>query len=55
MEIIRKFMVLTPMAIGYALLNGFYEQEAFDTITHCTFVENFVFSNFQSFILKFLK
>ena len=26
MEIIRKFMSLTPMAIGYALLNGFYEE-----------------------------
>ena len=26
MEIIRKFMALTPMAIGYALLNGFYEE-----------------------------
>ena len=26
MEIIRKFMVLTPMAIGHALLNGFYEE-----------------------------
>jgi len=26
MEIIRKFMVLTPMAIGYALLNDFYEE-----------------------------
>ena len=26
MEIIRKFMALTPMAICYALLNGFYEE-----------------------------
>ena len=26
MEIIRKFTALTPMAIGYALLNGFYEE-----------------------------
>ncbi len=26
MEIIRKFMALTPMAIAYALLNGFYEE-----------------------------
>ena len=26
MEIIRKFMALTPMAIFYALLNGFYEE-----------------------------
>ena len=26
MEILRKFMALTPMAIGYALLNGFYEE-----------------------------
>ena len=26
MEIIRKFMSLTPMTIGYALLNGFYEE-----------------------------
>ena len=26
MEIIRKFIALTPMAICYALLNGFYEE-----------------------------
>ena len=26
MEIIRKFLALSPMAIAYALLNGFYEE-----------------------------
>ena len=30
MEIIRKFMALTPMAICYALLNGFYEDRLTD-------------------------
>ena len=43
MEIIRKFMALAPIAIGYALLNGFYEQEAFDTGTHWTVVKKFDF------------